>query len=87
MNRGYALIIAAFGASAVIAATVLLPTSNAVAQTGANQPHMQSALTSLLTARTELQNAVHNKVGHRVTALQLVNQAINETQLGMAEAN
>jgi hypothetical protein len=51
-----------------------------------DQPHMEAALKSLVTARTELMNAEHNKGGHRAKALDLVNKAIQETNLGMQEA-
>ena len=42
----------------------------------AAQPHMEAALNALLTAQTELKVAEHNKGGHRVKALDLVNSAI-----------
>jgi hypothetical protein len=51
-----------------------------------DQPHMEAALKSLVTARTELMNAEHNKGGHRAKALDLVNKAIQETNLGIQEA-
>ena len=50
------------------------------------QPKMQEALAQLQTARAELQAAVANKGGHREQALQLVDQAINQVQAGMAYA-
>jgi hypothetical protein len=53
----------------------------------AQQPHMQAALSDLMAARGELQVAEHNKGGHRVTAINLVNQAIGEVQAGMAAAD
>ncbi|MFI4933286.1 MAG: hypothetical protein ACHP7N_01595 [Caulobacterales bacterium] len=49
-----------------------------------NQPHMQSALVDLQSAKGELSVALHNKNGHRVNALNLVNQAIGEVQAGIA---
>jgi hypothetical protein len=48
------------------------------------QPNMQSALDSLMSARSSLERASHNKGGHRVRALELTNQAINEVQMGIA---
>ncbi len=45
---------------------------------------MQNALDSLNTAKSELQVATRNKGGHRATALRLVNQAIGETEAGIA---
>jgi hypothetical protein len=50
----------------------------------ADQPHMQSALNMLKSARAELIAATPNKGGHRETAIKLVNEAISETQTGMA---
>ena len=48
------------------------------------QPHMYNALGALQNARAELQVAEANKGGHRVTALRLINEAINEVQAGIA---
>lgn len=53
--------------------------------TGA-QPHMANALGALQTAKSELQAAQANKGGHRLKAIDLVNQAIGEVQAGMAAA-
>jgi hypothetical protein len=50
----------------------------------AAQPHMQNALAALQSARAELQVAEANKGGHRVNAMRLVNEAINEVQAGIA---
>jgi hypothetical protein len=49
-----------------------------------NQPHMQNALAALQTANAELQLAEADKGGHRVNAINLVNQAITEVQAGIA---
>src|ERR1700729_2241871 len=51
---------------------------------GADQPNMQAALASLQQARSYLVQATPNKGGHRERAINLVNQAINETEAGMA---
>ncbi len=48
------------------------------------QPHMYNALNALQNARSELQVAENNKAGHRVAALRLINDAINEVQAGIA---
>jgi hypothetical protein len=48
---------------------------------------MANALEALQTAKRELNNAVADKGGHRVKAIDLVNQAITEVKLGMAAAN
>ena len=50
----------------------------------AAQPHMEAALNALLTAQTELKIAEHDKGGHRVKSLALVNSAINQVQAGIA---
>lgn len=49
----------------------------------ADQPHMRAAQSSLQVAQSELQQAVPDKGGHRVRALELVNQAIVEVQAGI----
>lgn len=50
----------------------------------AAQPHMTNALNFLQSARGELQVAEHDKGGHRVNALRLVNEAIAQVQAGIA---
>jgi hypothetical protein len=50
---------------------------------GGGQPHMQSAMDHLKTARDELNAAEANKGGHRERAMGLVNDAISHVQLGM----
>ncbi|HLK24445.1 MAG TPA: hypothetical protein VKT30_07295 [Caulobacteraceae bacterium] len=50
----------------------------------AAQPHMMNALNELRAARGELQAAIPDKGGHRVAALGLVNQAIEQVQAGIA---
>lgn len=47
------------------------------------QPNMQNALRDLYAARTELTRATPDKGGHRVQAINLVNQAIAQTQAGI----
>jgi type II secretory pathway pseudopilin PulG len=49
----------------------------------AEQPKMEAALRALRAARAELQAASHDKGGHRVKALEHVNQAIAEVERGM----
>ena len=48
------------------------------------QPHMEAALGYLQSARAELAAALPNKGGHRVTAIGLIDQAINQVHLGIA---
>jgi hypothetical protein len=50
----------------------------------ADQPHMQRALEHLRAARAELGSAEHDKGGWRARAIKNVNQAIAETERGMA---
>ncbi len=49
----------------------------------ADQPHMQNALHDLETANDQLQVALPDKGGHRENAINLVNQAISEVNLGI----
>ena len=56
----------------------------AVTAANAAQPHMQAALTHLNTAAAQLQQAADDKAGHREKAIQLVSQAINQVQQGIA---
>ena len=49
----------------------------------ADQPHMQNALNDLNQAQNQLQIALPDKGGHRVNAINLVQQAINEVNLGI----
>jgi len=57
-----------------------------VGQALADQPHMQAALDDLRAARDQLQESERNKGGHRVEALRLTNQAIDEVQAGIDHA-
>ena len=49
----------------------------------AAQPHMFAALQELRAARGELQVAAHDKGGHRVAAIGLIDQAIEEVREGI----
>jgi hypothetical protein len=48
-----------------------------------DQPHMQAALDFLRNARSDLERATSDKGGHRVNAIKLVDQAIDETKKGI----
>ena len=50
----------------------------------AQQPHMEAALGHLQSAYAELEKADHNKGGHRVKAMELIQGAIAEVQRGLA---
>ncbi|HEY2071808.1 MAG TPA: hypothetical protein VGG48_19770 [Rhizomicrobium sp.] len=58
-----------------------------IGQALANQPHMEAALSDLRAARSELEQAEHNKMGHRAEAMRLTNEAIRETEAGMEDAH
>ena len=45
-----------------------------------NHPRINHAITALQSARTDLQNAAHDYCGHRVEALDAVNDAIKHLQ-------
>jgi hypothetical protein len=49
----------------------------------ADQPRMQAALDALKIAQRELQAATDDKGGHRVKALRLVNQAMDQVERGI----
>jgi len=52
----------------------------------AYQPHMRNAENYLMQAKDELQKATHNKGGHRVKAIDLVNQALWHVREGIRDA-
>ena len=52
-----------------------------------NQPHMTAALEHLRQAQRELQAGSHDKGGHRVAALRLVEQAEAEVNKGIQYDN
>ncbi len=59
-----------------------------VAAAGADpQPRMQTALKLLKEARDQLKDATSDKGGHRVKALALTGQAIDEVEKGVAFDN
>ena len=70
----------------VIALVIGLLVGSAVGSWAAiHQPHMIAALDALKKAKMELEVAEHNKGGHRVKALELVNHALEQTRLGIEE--
>ena len=48
-----------------------------------DQPHMRAALDSLKSAKGKLENAASDKGGHRVKAMELIDQAIDEVKKGI----
>jgi hypothetical protein len=67
----------------VIGTGVAMVASFAAGFALAAQPHMQAALKGLKNSRAELQTAMPDKAGHRVKAIELVDQAIAEVQAGI----
>jgi hypothetical protein len=49
----------------------------------ADQPHMQAALDHLRMAKGELEKADPDKGGHRMKAIRLVDDAINQVEKGV----
>lgn len=66
-----------------LSAMVLLGAGIGAGVAIADQPHMQNALNDLTAAQNQLQIAIPDKAGHRVNAINLVGQAINEVNLGI----
>jgi hypothetical protein len=75
VTRRQALIAASLGGAL---AAAIQPTS-----VRADQPHMHAALDALRTAEQQLKEAVPDKGGHRVKALQLVKDAIIQVEKGI----
>ena len=48
-----------------------------------DQPHMQAALESLQQAKQHLEQAKHDKGGHRVAAIKAIDSAITHVKAGM----
>lgn len=73
----------------VLAAAFGITLSIATAKPAAaeEQPKMQAALANLQQAKQNLDNATHDKGGHRVKALAAVAEAIEQTKLGIAYDN
>jgi len=67
-----------FALAAALAASTLVPNV-----TADPQPKMHAALDSLRAAARSLEDATHDKGGHRAKALQLTKQAIDEVQAGI----
>jgi hypothetical protein len=71
-------------AAVAVTAVVLGSSAFGVSIALAAQPHMNSALNDLSSALSELDAAIPDKAGHRVEAIALVKQAIDQTTAGMA---
>ena len=55
----------------------------AVASYDEDQPHMQAALEALQQAKHHLEEAKHDKGGHRAAALKATQDAIRHVEMGM----
>ena len=67
----------------VVALSATLVTGIFIGQAVAQHPHMRSALDDLRAAKGELLAAMPNKAGHRDRAINLVNDAIAQVQMGI----
>jgi len=76
--------ISTFALAAVLGATLL---TGATESREERQPHMQKALGSLNVALNQLQAATADKGGHRVKAIALTKDAIEQVRLGIAADN
>ncbi len=74
-------LIAASGAAAAAAAIAATPAS------AEYQPAMQAALTALANAKNALLMGTADKGGHRVVAINLIDQAMAQVQLGIQYDN
>lgn len=71
------------GALALVTAAGLMGAGVGAGVALADQTHMTNALNDLNSAQSELQAAQPDKAGHRVAAISLVDQAINQVNLGI----
>jgi len=62
---------------------VVLLSGFVMGRASADQPHMQAALDHLRAARAELDKSEADKGGHRMKAIQLVNDAISQVEKGV----
>jgi hypothetical protein len=65
---------------------VVMASSLGIGYALGDQPHMTAAIAKLEDAKAELQQAEHNKGGHREAAIKLIDQAIQEVKAGIAAA-
>ncbi len=72
----------------VLAGALAFTAGNAVPEAQAEtQPHMRAALQNLKDAEKQLENATHDKGGHRAAALKLTRAAIEQTKKGIEADN
>ena len=80
MKFNLAHLILAFTVGLTAATGILIENAHA------DQPHMVNALENLRAARHELDAAADDKGGHRVRAIQIVDDAIHEVKAGISYA-
>ncbi|HET6464384.1 MAG TPA: hypothetical protein VFH55_02085 [Nitrospiria bacterium] len=71
----------------VILAAFFLIVGISVSVWAEKQPHMKSALEGLRQAKAQLEKAEPDKGGHRVEAIKLIDQAIQEVKAGIEYDN
>jgi hypothetical protein len=71
----------------LLAGVLALGVAGGYALAAVAQPHMEAALAALRNAAGELQQAEHDKGGHREKAMQLVEQAMRQVEAGVTAAN
>ena len=67
-----------------VVAAVIGASAFGISTSMAAQPHMTAALNDLQSTLTQLEDAVPDKAGHRVQAINLVKEAILQTTEGLA---
>jgi hypothetical protein len=82
MKLNLAHLLLAFTLGIMAASGVLIENAHA-----ANQPHMYNALGDLKAARHQLEVALDDKGGHRVRAISIIDNAIEEVNAGIAAGN
>ena len=73
--------------NAVIGVAATVTAGSIATAATASQPHMDAALNHLNAARKELEAASHDKGGHRMKAIDLINQATEQVKLGKQAAS
>lgn len=73
----------AFGRSNSAPAANSVSSASVAAVDDEDQPHMQAALDALKQAEQHLNEAKHDKGGHRVAALKATREAIRHVEMGM----
>jgi hypothetical protein len=70
-------------ALAVILGLLSVPITAVASHDDDDQPHMQAALEALQQAKHHLEEAKHDKGGHRVAAIKAIDSAIHHVKEGM----